>query len=148
MLLTLVIVAVSCSSCVIIPIPTPGGVASGSRGHLTDEALAFLEGGRTTRKEVLLKLGEPERAWREQRLLLYYWQPEPAWVVAVAYGGGGVAAPVRWREHFLLLEFDETGLLKRRQAGDFPIYMGLSKDVRRNPTTYRSLRFQRAIPGW
>lgn len=147
LLLTLVIVAVSCSSCVVMPIPTPGRVASGSRGHLTDEALAFLEEGRTTREEVLLKLGEPERAWREQRLFVYYWMSEPAWVVVVGLTVAG-AGPVRWREYFLLLEFDETGLLKRRQGGDFPIYMYLSKDVRRNPTTYRSLRLQREIPEW
>jgi hypothetical protein len=150
LLLTLVIVAVSCSSCVIIPIPTPGRVAGDSRGHLRDEALAFLQVGRTTRAEVLLNLGEPERAWREQRLFVYYWETEPFWIAGVVYPAAGGAAPVRWRVHFLLLEFDEAGLLKRRRPGDIPLY-GLvvaRKDFSKNPAAYRSLGLQREIPEW
>ncbi len=147
-LLTLVIAAASCSSCVIIPIPTPGRVASYSRGRLTNGSLAFLEEGRTTQEEVLLKLGEPDRAWREERLFVYDWEPEPFWVVAGAPGGGGGAAPVHLRVHFLLLEFDGTGLLKRRQPGDFSVLSKYFRTAGRNPAARRSLGLQREIAEW
>lgn len=123
--------AASLGACVVLPIPRPRGTLEGMRGNVGDALPAFVVEGRTTRAEVLLALGEPDRRADGDRWFAYDSGRRLAgvnWVVLV--GGAPVSSPgfvlgvretVDWRE--LRLRFDEAGVLvqaevaARRQEG-------------------------------
>ena len=82
------------------------------------DLLAFLEAGRTTREEVLLKLGQPSGSFEQERIFTYrigqygeqgYYIVSPK-VVLPAQGA-------TWQNvHFsLVLVFDEQGRLRKHQ---------------------------------
>jgi hypothetical protein len=82
------------------------------------DLLAFLEAGRTTREEVLLKLGQPSGSFEQDRILTYrigqygeqgYYVTSPK-VVLPAQGNS-------WQNvHFsLVIVFDEQGRLQKHQ---------------------------------
>lgn len=80
------------------------------------DLLAFLEPGRTTREEVLLKLGQPSASFEQERILTYrlgQYGEEGYFIVSpkVAYAGQSAS----WQNvHFsLVIVFDEQGRLRK-----------------------------------
>lgn len=102
------LLSVTLVSCV----PTPKKV--GVRGDIPDSSIEVLERGMTSRDEVLLHLGLPDRANQQETLFIYHWST--AWDVFV--GGAYQSAPVggssEVKEDFALrIEFDDQGIVNR-----------------------------------
>ncbi|MBU6510785.1 MAG: hypothetical protein KGR99_00575 [Betaproteobacteria bacterium] len=101
------------AGCVPIPIP-PGDIAS-SRRNIGDGVPAFIVTGRTARSEVLLVLGEPDRASEHEELFTYQRVSGEGGVVLLVAGpgtssGGAISAEtVLYR--FLTITFDRRGLV-------------------------------------
>jgi hypothetical protein len=98
-------------------IPTPRHVPAefGTRGPIEKQSLAFLDIGRTTRKDVLLHLGEPDavvRAWESgsEESFLYSWKSVGGYwtVFAMDYAASGY---ITTRSHALRITFNEAALL-------------------------------------
>src|SRR5215471_20246798 len=79
------------------------------RGPISREALTLLKRSRTTRTEVLLRLGLPDEVRDDDRQFVY------TWAVDVADAGVIIAFlpadALKFEQHRLLPEFDETGIL-------------------------------------
>ena len=75
------------SACVVpVPYPIPPlGYTSSSRHNLTDVVPAFISEGKTTRTEVLLRLGEPDASFGDG-----------TFVYVSAYRKGGAGTAVIW----------------------------------------------------
>lgn len=107
----------------VLPVAEPPRTLEGQRGNLEDRVPAFIVEGRTTREEVLLTLGEPDRIADEERWLAY----DTARLVGgiTLYGlvaggystsAGGVIGTyhtVAWRE--LTLRFDAQGVVSKAE---------------------------------
>lgn len=101
------------SGCLYVPYHA---AVPGSRLAPDEQSLDVLRGA-ATREEVLLRLGEPDWAASRDRVFVYTWQSEWGTVLyASPYGGPAGVEPVRGRKHFLVLEFDEAGLLQRAET--------------------------------
>ena len=77
---------------------------------IEEKGLAFAVPGQTTREEVLLELGPAYRAYENERILTY----------ALWYEANKGLVPIPHRMHladklYLVLVFDERGVLKRRK---------------------------------
>jgi len=94
------------SGCIIIPTPSHGGV-----GVITKETIESFEAGKTTRADILLRLGDPAERLEEDRFFVYQWKRIHGYFFA---GGGysGVAA-VLLATHSLGIEFTPDNQLKR-----------------------------------
>ena len=94
------------SGCIIIPTPSHGGV-----GVITEETIESFEPGKTTRADILLRLGDPAERLEEDRFFVYQWKRIHGYFVA---GGGysGVAATLL-ATHSLGIEFTPDNRLKR-----------------------------------
>lgn len=96
-----------CVGCLIIPRLEHTPVYF-SRGQIDATALEFMGLGSTSREEVLLKLGEPDAVWEDERHFLYWW------VTARGYAIVFDNAPPIWKKRYdLLIEFDDQGVVKR-----------------------------------
>jgi len=103
------IVLCALAGCVVIPTPEHGLLDG--RGEIDESDIEFLEEGKTTREEVLLRFGEPDEVEHDNRTLLYHWQVICGYyVVGGGYQADGGPIP---RHYKLMLEFDEEGRLKR-----------------------------------
>jgi outer membrane protein assembly factor BamE (lipoprotein component of BamABCDE complex) len=85
--------------------------APGSRLEPDAESFDFLRSG-PTREQVLLQLGEPDWVAKDQAIFVYTWKAEWGFFIVGGYGGGA-ADVVRGRQHFLLVEFDQDGIVRR-----------------------------------
>jgi hypothetical protein len=106
------------SGCImIIPTPSYGGV-----GVITKETIESFEPGKTTRADVLLRLGDPAGRLEEDRLFVYQWTrkhgrwgagiPVPM-VGVIPLGKGDIL-----RSHYLALEFTPDNRVKRLKLLD------------------------------
>jgi outer membrane protein assembly factor BamE (lipoprotein component of BamABCDE complex) len=103
------IVLATFPGCVIIPTPEHDLLAG--RGEIDESDIAFLEVGKTTREDVLLRFGEPDMVLDEECILAYYWMVSHGyWFVGGYYSGTGGVIP---KNYVFMLEFDEEGRLKR-----------------------------------
>jgi hypothetical protein len=91
--------------CVIIPEPSHG--LPWGRGAVRERDLAALEIGETRREEVFLRLGPPEMALDDERILVYDWGLEVG-VVGHILGTGNLVSDCA-----LILEFGDDGRLRR-----------------------------------
>ena len=107
--LLLAVVSVASSSCVIIPTPEHG-LHSG-HGEITEADTVALEVGKTTREEVLLRLGEPSASLNEGKIFIYDWSVVRGYaaVAMQTFIGAGEIE----KDYQVILEFDEQGLLTR-----------------------------------
>jgi hypothetical protein len=102
------------NGCVIIPTPEHGGPER--MALLEKEPFAFFVPAKTTREEVLLKLGEPDFAKRKGQIFVYYWEMIAGyWGLFGGYTGVIGAIP---RKHLFGVEFDESGIVKGYKAID------------------------------
>ncbi len=106
--------------CVPVPFYTPTTLrAKGSaRGPISPAAMAFLTTGTTTRTEVLLRLGVPDEVQNDDRQFVYSWGVEVAQaglvILSIVPNAVGAASSAKVETHRLFLEFDETGILRKR----------------------------------
>jgi len=107
-----------CVGCVIIPTEEHTPKDFNTRGEIDAKAFEFMRVGSTSKEEVLLKLGEPDAVWEDERNFLYLWVTIRGYfafaIPAPGGPGGGGPIGVKWYE--LLIEFDEQGVIK--QLGD------------------------------
>ena len=97
------------AGCLIIP--TPEHTLLEGRGKIDESDMVFLENGKTTREEVLLRFGEPDLILDHDRVLVYHWEVSHGyWFVGAYYTGAGGPIP---KEYLFILEFDDKGFLKR-----------------------------------
>jgi outer membrane protein assembly factor BamE (lipoprotein component of BamABCDE complex) len=76
------------AGCIIVPVDY---TQAGSRHNVSEKTAATLQPGESTKEEVLLRLGEPDRVSDNERLLGYAWTKVKALVVFGAYYTGGIA---------------------------------------------------------
>ena len=114
--LLLALLSMALSGCCMV-IPTPEHGLSSGHGKITEADIGFLEVGKTTREEILLRFGDPSCSLQNESIFVYDWSVVKAyWFVAVgtpfsAYGADGFMD----KEYQVVLEFDEQGLLKRHE---------------------------------
>jgi len=108
----LALMGLELSGCIIIPTPSYGGV-----GVITKETIESFEPGKTTRADVLLRLGDPYERLEEDRVFVYQWtRKHGLWAagIPIPFGGliplGGGDFP---RSHYLGLEFTPDNRVKR-----------------------------------
>ncbi len=104
----LVLLIIVTTGCIILPIPTP----EHGEGLREVEVNQLLQLGKTTRADVLLRLGEPAKRLEEDRFFVYGWRRIHVHWVMLIMGGGGADAP-QSHPHYLTLEFTSEGQLKR-----------------------------------
>jgi hypothetical protein len=107
-----------CSGCIIIPTAEHGRDFP-TRVRIEKKTLDLIVPGKTTRKEVLIQLGEPDVVMKKEQIFAYYWTLTAGYfIVGAGYGGG--AAPIG-RTHIVLVEFDDRGIVKRceTKGGNF-----------------------------
>ena len=99
------------SGCVVIPTSYHSG---GSRQNLSHDEEKKLTEGTTSKREVLLMLGEPEYASEDGRVLRYDWQKVKAiWLAGGYYSAASGAVE---REYSLELTFDERNVLSKKEV--------------------------------
>lgn len=113
-LLLAVLAAVAVPGCIIIP--TRESILLEGRGAIEEPGGTFLVAGAVRREDVLLRFGEPDRVAAEGSVLAYHWARAQGWLFVGAYPGGAVM-PIP-KHHYLVLEFDPSGLLQRYEFLD------------------------------
>lgn len=104
------------AGCIVLPIPQGEGEVTEGR-EITPERAGTVEVGRTSRAEVLQRLGEPAAIWVDRRVFVYAWDRahlKVLWVVAGPYAAAGGLEDVP-THYVLLLQFDETDHLVRAE---------------------------------
>ncbi len=100
--------------CVIIP--TPGHRLRSGLGEIAKVDMEFLEVGKTTREEVLLRFGDPKYSLNNGNVFAYAWTTVRgyyAWGVGGPQGPGTGGGGTIWKTYLVLLEFDKNSRLKR-----------------------------------
>lgn len=109
------------AGCLLLPIPTSEDkVLAGT--PVTEEQLAFLAPGVTTKSEVVDRLGEPDVIWEEARLFAYEWTVRQGiliWAVGAGYTGHAGATDLPKR-YMLLVQFDERDRVQRFERAAWP----------------------------
>jgi outer membrane protein assembly factor BamE (lipoprotein component of BamABCDE complex) len=107
----LVAVLLVTSGCV--PIPTlPFGDKEWSRQNIGDSVPGFVVSGQTTRADVILALGDPDRRTKDDMRFFYVRATEEGGVAFLVGGGmrgGVVGTPVTYR--LLTVDFDARGIV-------------------------------------
>jgi outer membrane protein assembly factor BamE (lipoprotein component of BamABCDE complex) len=93
--------------CAIIPTPEHYCGECRTRGKISKEILQFIHVGSTRKEEVLLKLGEPDRVWKDERAFLYLSQ-----MTVAIIGSVGSAAGIP-RTHLVFIEFNKDNVVNR-----------------------------------
>lgn len=104
------------SACVPIPV-LPFGDRPGFRQNIDGTVPAFIVPGQTTRADVLLALGEPDRREADDTSFLYVRETEEGGVAFMVGGGmrgGIIGTPVTVR--LLRLTFNRAGVVTDAQA--------------------------------
>jgi len=91
----------------LVPTPPHGGF-----GVITSESIEFIQPAKTTRADVLLRLGNPNHRSDEQ-FFVYRWTRVHGFV-SVGFAGGGDIQ----KEHFLAIEFAPENHVKRLKLID------------------------------
>lgn len=99
-----------CAGCIIIP--TPEHNSGTARSNLDREIPSRIQPGVSTIEDVVLSLGEPDAVSSDERRLAYRSEKIIAyWMAGGGYSGG---IGVLTRDHYLLFEVDEAGVVTRR----------------------------------
>jgi hypothetical protein len=110
------LLALSISGCIIFPVPRFD--TAETRDNISEQVISRFEPEKTTRREVMLVLGEPDAVSIDERKLIYSTQQVVAYAV-FPYVGGGVS-PIPDID-FFVAEFDAQGvLLKFAEVKRYP----------------------------
>jgi hypothetical protein len=107
--LTLLLILFS-SACMVIPTPEH---RLGGRVPCDDEKTTFIVKEKTSKEEMLLKLGEPDLVLNRERIFVYRWEMVAAYFVVGGYGAGAIG-PIS-RPYFLIIEFNEKNVVSRHE---------------------------------
>jgi hypothetical protein len=101
-----------CNACVIVPVPWDSYLDE-TRQHITPVVLNSIIPGQTTKEEVFLILGEPDKASEDGSRLAYSWIKTKAKVLILAGGGySGVAGIADINKQFIFsVTFDERNVV-------------------------------------
>jgi outer membrane protein assembly factor BamE (lipoprotein component of BamABCDE complex) len=104
---SILILSLLCHSCCAVPtIPTTDTL----RGPIDDETLSFIQVGKTTKEDVLLKLGNPSTCSEDEKSFKYCWViVHGIWFLL---GGGGIIGKTHW----LSVQFDENGIVEKYEC--------------------------------
>lgn len=102
-LVLLVLTGVVLSGCILIPTPSVAGYRV-----IPDKTIESLEPGKTTRADVLLKLGEPGERLEDDRIFVYHWEQVAGFGMIPTALGGSIT-----NDYYLGLEFGPDNRLKR-----------------------------------
>lgn len=109
------------AGCVMLPLPQGNGPVTEGR-EIAAERSATIELGRTTRPEVLERLGEPTATWEARRLFVYAWD-RVHWKLLVILAGPATAAGGIFdlpTHYMLLVQFDADGRVSRAERCERP----------------------------
>ncbi len=105
------------SGCVVVPVP---------QDHVNGRAVTsdplMLKPNVTTEEEVLLRLGDPDSIWSD-RVFVYTWDHVHwaiLWAVGTEGGGTGGMFDVTPAHQMLIVQFDDTGHVKRAERTEVP----------------------------
>jgi len=109
--LLILLAAGSLCSCIVLPIP---------HNHVNGRAVTAdpltIKVGVTTQEDVLLRLGDPDAIWADERVFAYTWD-HVTWavvVVIVSYSGiFGAGGDLGASHEVLLVQFDESSHVRR-----------------------------------
>jgi hypothetical protein len=104
------ILTAAMEGCIAVPIPTPESGEGLSHSQVQEQ----LTRGKFSRVDALLTFAEP--TWRrgKDRFFIYQWNRSHWSYVVIFLFGGGTAEAV-YHPHYLALEFDTKGELKRHK---------------------------------
>ena len=110
--LAAVLTLVAVPGCAVIPIPHQERPVASSRPPPSSQSVAALKVGSSTRADVLLALGPPSERWNHDGTFVYAWTTSNLAVLWGLLGGPGgiIDSPIN---HFLVMEFDDSGRLIR-----------------------------------
>lgn len=119
--------------CVVVPIPATGKkVISGSRVETND--VSFIQPGKTTRWELIQRLGPPGRFYNDLLVATYPWQTASlyvAWAIFVPDVGAGDVEAVA-KTHLFLVQFDACDRVVRHEF----VRQGRSASLRARATRW------------
>ena len=107
------LLAAAAGGCIITPVVHHTPWETAHRGEIAAADVALLVPGVTSRRDVLLLLGEPDLRGEEDRVLGYVW--DQAWLFWGVFSQGGGAAGEGVRHGALMVRFDEGGILVRSE---------------------------------
>jgi hypothetical protein len=99
----LVLAGVGLSGCFLIPTPSVVGYS-----EIANRTIESLAPGRTTRADVLMKLGEPGERLEDDRIFVYHWEQVAGFGMVPTALGATIT-----NDHYLALEFGPDNRLKR-----------------------------------
>lgn len=119
-----------CEGCVVIPTLEHYSHGFDTRGSIDENILQFIRADTTTKEEILLKLGEPEFTWQDERKFLYHWTMVRGYIAWAIGGGytGSVGIHQIPRDYLLLVEFDENNIIKRYEIKSGGLFSSFSPD--------------------
>lgn len=109
------------SGCIVIPIPTEERTVLAGN-PVTEEQLAFLARGVTSKREVMARLGSPDVIWEDARLFAYNWEMRQGilvWAVGAYYSGAAGLMDIPKR-YMLLIQFDDQDRVLRFERAVWP----------------------------
>ena len=105
------------SGCLVIPVDQ---ATVGSRDKISEDTIAAFQVGVTTRKDVVLRLGEPDYVTEDERQLQYFWSRIYMIWAVVGQTGNGAVGDVG-KKYTLLVTFSPEGLLQQTELVKAPI---------------------------
>jgi len=105
-------VLLSSGGCILIPTPPHKSDSLPTRQNLSPKAAAEIQVGVTSREQVLLRFGEPDATFDQQRRFAYLWADVVAWWFASG-GYQGDAGEIG-QGCVLEIDFDPRGIVIRR----------------------------------
>lgn len=102
------------SGCIFLPIPVEERKVLAGK-PVTEEQLAFLTAGATTKNEVMTRLGTPDVIWEEARLFAYNWEMRQGillWAVGAYYSGAAGMSDIP-KHYVLIIQFDDQDRVRR-----------------------------------
>jgi hypothetical protein len=109
------LMAVALLTACVIPLPIGEAYRHGSRENLGAETKEFIVAGRTTREEVLLRLGQPDGAALDESWLSYGCARSKGGVLVFIYPSPAVPSFETVDYTRLVIYFDEAGVVDRTQ---------------------------------
>lgn len=102
------------TGCVLLPMPVEERKVLAGK-PVTEEQLAFLTIGATTKNEVMTRLGSPDVIWEEARLFAYNWEMRQGillWAVGAYYSGAAGMSDIP-KHYVLIIQFDDQNRVQR-----------------------------------
>jgi outer membrane protein assembly factor BamE (lipoprotein component of BamABCDE complex) len=97
--------------CIIIPTTEHHTDESDTRDIIDEEKIAFMKTGITGKEEILLRLGEPEYMWGDEKYFVYHWRVTRGYLIWAGGYAGGMSSLTR--DYVLLVQFDQDDHLSR-----------------------------------